>query len=130
MLPLNSHGHKKRVVIVEDDPDFRELMALMLAESNLDLVPTASGEAGLAAIRASQTDLVLLDLMLPDMSGWEVFMALRAEPATAATPVIILSSVGTRHDRSFGLQVAQVHAYLTKPCLPSHLRASVASALE
>jgi len=129
MVSLNSNGRKKRVVLVEDDGDFRELVALMLADSNLDLVPAENGQVALEAIRAQPTDLVILDLMLPDMSGWEVFMALRQEPATAATPVIILSSVGTRHDRSFGLQVAQVHDYLTKPCLPSQLRASVASAL-
>ena len=56
-------------------------------------------------------------------------MAMRTEAASANIPVIILSCVGTRHDRSFGLQVARVHDYLLKPCLPSRLRASVASAL-
>src|SRR5690349_24076837 len=114
---------KKRVVLVEDDADFRELVALMLADSNLDLVTTEDGRSALAAIRAQPPDLVILDLMLPDMSGWEVFIAMRNEAPTAATPVIILSSVGTRHDRTFGKQVAQVHEYLTKPCLPSQLRA-------
>jgi DNA-binding response OmpR family regulator len=93
------------------------------------LISAESGQGGLDAIHAHQPDLVILDLMLPDMNGWEVFVAMRAAPATAEIPVIILSSAGTRHDRSFSLQVAQVHDYLVKPCLPSRLRASVASAL-
>jgi len=128
-MAANNPSPKKKVVVVEDDDDFRALVALMLADSNLELIPAATGQAGLAAILTRQPDLVILDLMLPDMSGWDVFIAMRAEPASAAIPVIILSSVGTRHDRSFGLQVAQVHDYVTKPCLPSRLRASVASAL-
>lgn len=128
-MAANDPSPKKKVVLVEDDDDFRALVALMLADSNLELIPAATGAAGLAAIQTRQPDLVILDLMLPDMSGWDVFIAMRAEPASAAIPVIILSSVGTRHDRSFGLQVAQVHDYVTKPCLPSRLRASVASAL-
>jgi DNA-binding response OmpR family regulator len=119
----------RRVVVIEDDPDFRDLVRMMLATSEVDLITADTGRAGLEAVRRHQPRLVILDLMLPDMSGWEVFMAMRAEAATAEIPVIILSSVGTRHDRSFGLQVAQVHDYLTKPCLPSRLRASVAAAL-
>ena len=126
---LSSNGYKKTVVVVEDDDDFRALVALILADPNLELIPAANGQAGLDAIRAHRPDLVILDLMLPDMSGWDVFIAMRAARPSANIPVIILSSVGTRHDRSFGLQVAQVHDYVTKPCLPSRLRASVAAAL-
>ncbi len=129
MASLVRSGLSKKVVVVEDDDDFRALVALMLADPNLELIPAATGRSGLDAIQAHQPDLVILDLMLPDMSGWDVFIAMRAAPASANIPVIILSSVGTRHDRSFGLQVAQVHDYVTKPCLPSRLRASVASAL-
>jgi DNA-binding response OmpR family regulator len=129
MATQNGGNSQKRVVVVEDDDDFRTLVLLMLAGANLDLVAAATGQAGLEAIRAHPPDLVILDLMLPDMSGWDVFIAMRQAPPTADIPVIILSSVGTRHDRSFGMQVAQVHDYVTKPCLPSRLRASVASAL-
>jgi DNA-binding response OmpR family regulator len=125
----NGSGHKKRVVLVEDDADFGELVALMLAESGIELVPATSGRAALLAMEERVPDLVILDLMLPDMSGWDVFINMRGAEATAHVPVIILCIVGTRHDRSFGLQIAQVHDYVVKPCLPSRLRASVASAL-
>ncbi len=90
---------------------------------------TVVGREGLDAIRRVQPDLVILDLALPDISGWEVFMQMRAEPATSETPVIILTNQGTRVDRNFGLRVARVHDFLMKPCLPSQLRQSVVSAL-
>ena len=116
-------------MIVEDDADFRTLVRMMLG-GDLEMIAVDEGGAAMDAIREHRPDLVILDLMLPDMNGWEIFMAMRNEPASANIPVIILSCIGTRHDRSFGLQVARVHDYLVKPCLPSRLRASVASALE
>ena len=129
MMPETRRTGRKLVVLVDDDPDFGALVRMMLAGRDLDLITVEAGAAALAAIRAHQPDLVILDLMLPDMNGWEVFMAMRAEPVSAPIPVIILSCVGTRHDRSFGLQVARVNDYLVKPCLPSRLRASVEAAL-
>ena len=121
-------SQKKKVVIVEDDVDFRSLVRMMLG-SEVEMIGVGDGNAGLEAIREHQPDLVILDIMLPDMNGWEIFMAMRAEAASASIPVIMLTCVGTRLDRSFGLQVARVHDYLVKPCLPSRLRASVAAAL-
>jgi CheY-like chemotaxis protein len=132
MLSLPEHHKKKTIVVVEDDDDFRWLVLKMLAGLEgmaLEIVAAADGRSGIEAIRACAPDLVILDLGLPDMNGWEVFMAMRQEPDSAGIPVIILSSEGTRLDRSFGLQVAQVHAYLVKPCLPSRLRESVVTAL-
>jgi two-component system response regulator MtrA len=120
---------KKKVLLVDDDVDFNALVGMMLSDSELHMTTVQDGIGAMPAIREQQPDLVILDLMLPDMNGWEIFMAMRAEAQSADIPVIILSCVGTRHDVSFGLQVAHVHDYLLKPCLPSRLRASVASAL-
>jgi two-component system, OmpR family, response regulator VicR len=120
---------KKKVMLVDDDVDFGALVRMMLADGDLDMITVEDGTGAMPAIRAQQPDVVILDLMLPDMNGWEIFMAMRDEAHCADIPVIILSCVGTRHDRSFGLLVARVHDYLLKPCLPSRLRASVASAL-
>ncbi len=117
-------------MLVEDDADFRTLVRMILSSDDLEMIPVGEGTSAMEAIRQHQPDVVILDLMLPDMNGWEIFMAMRSEAASADIPVIILSCIGTRHDRSFGLQVARVHDYLVKPCLPSRLRASVASALE
>ncbi len=133
MLSLPDHQKRKTIVIVEDDDDFRWLVQKMLAGLDagaLELIGAPDGRSALSAIADRRPDLVILDLDLPDMNGWEVFMAMRQEPETASIPVIILSSEGTRLDRSFGIQVAQVHDYLVKPCLPSRLRQSVEAALE
>ena len=121
---------KKKIVVVEDDEDFVALVRMILSNGEVDIITASGGARGLEAIRQHQPDLVILDLMLPDMHGWEVYMRMRSETETQNTPVIILTSQGTRHDRNFSLQVARVHDYLMKPCLPSQLRQSVASALK
>lgn len=119
----------KKIVVIEDDEDFLTLVRLMLVGEAVEVIVAASGVAGLEAIRQHQPDLVLLDLTLPDMHGWEVFMAMRDDATLPQPPVIIISSEGTRYDQSFSRNIARVHEYLTKPFLPSRLRASVASAL-
>jgi DNA-binding response OmpR family regulator len=119
---------KKKVILVEDDADFRTLVRMILG-GDVELITIGDGASAMDAIRQHRPDVVILDLMLPDMNGWEIFMAMRNDASSAEIPVIILSCVGTRHDRSFGLQVARVHDYLVKPCLPSRLLASVTSAL-
>lgn len=132
MLSLPDYHKKKTIVVVEDDDDFRWLVLKMLASVEngaVELIGAADGRTAISTIQTCAPDLVILDLGLPDMNGWEVFMAMRQEPNSARIPVIILSSEGTRIDRSFGLQVAQVHDYLVKPCLPSRLRQSVENAL-
>ncbi len=132
MLSPHDIQKKKTIVVVEDDDDFRWLVLKMLGGLEsfpVELIGAVDGRSGIEAIRRCSPDLVILDLGLPDMNGWEVFMAMRAAPDSARIPVIILSSEGTRVDRSFGLQVAQVHDYLVKPCLSSRLRQSVVTAL-
>jgi two-component system, OmpR family, phosphate regulon response regulator PhoB len=132
MTSLPAIQKKKTIVVVEDDDDFRWLVLKMLAGlegAAVEIVGAPDGRSAIRLIQQCSPDLVILDLGLPDMNGWEVFMAMREEPGSARIPVIILSSEGTRIDRSFGLQVAQVHDYLVKPCLPSRLRQSVIAAL-
>lgn len=132
MLSRSDIQKKKTIIVVEDDDDFRWLVLKMLTGLEsvaVEIIGAADGRSAIDAIHNCSPDLVILDLGLPDMNGWEVFMAMRAAPDSARIPVIILSSEGTRVDRSFGLQVAQVHDYLVKPCLPSRLRQSVATAL-
>ena len=120
-------------MLVEDDSDFQLLVRMILnggAAGEIDVMTAENGQAAIEAIGQHKPDLVILDLMLPDMNGWEVFIAMRSEARSAGIPVIILSSQGNRYDRSFGLRVARVHDYFLKPCLPSQLQASVAAALQ
>ncbi len=120
----------RNIVVVEADEDLRHLIQMTLADCGADLLSASSGQEALALIGASRPAAIILDLTLPDMNGWEVFIQLRDHSSTAHAPaVIILADEGTRVDRNFSLQVAQVHDYQVKPFLPSQLRKSVAEAL-
>jgi len=121
----------QRIVVVEADEDFLHLIPVILADCGAQLVVARTGRNGLDAIQERRPDLVILDLNLPDMNGWEVFIQLRGAPSSEGQlPVIILADEGTRLDRTFSLRVAQVHDYLMKPFLPSQLQESVAEALK
>jgi two-component system, OmpR family, response regulator VicR len=121
----------KKIVVVEADEDFLHLIPVILADCGAELVLARTGRNGLSVIRDCRPDLVILDLTLPDMNGWEVFIQLRdTPPGESVLPVIILADEGTRFDRTFSLQVAQVQDYLMKPFLPSQLQESVAEALK
>lgn len=120
----------RNIVVVEADEDLRHLIQMTLADCGAEVLSAGSGLEGLALIRANRPAAIILDLTLPDMNGWEVFIQLRDHSPTNPVPaVIILADEGTRVDRNFGLQVAQVHDYQVKPFLPSQLRKSVAAAL-
>ena len=125
-LPNRSH----RVVVGEADEDLLHLIRMTLADSGAELLAAATGRETLALISAETPAAIILDLALPDMNGWEVYIQMRDRLAPRpAPPVIILADEGTRLDRTFSLQVAHVHDYQVKPFLPSRLRKSVLEAL-
>jgi two-component system alkaline phosphatase synthesis response regulator PhoP len=119
----------KTVVCIEDDPEFLDLMQLMLHDVHIHIVPAIGGHAGLEAVRQHRPDLVLLDLMMPDMNGWDVCMKMRSDEALRNIPVIVVTALSTRYDRMYGERVAKVADYITKPFMPSQLRNSVAAVL-
>jgi CheY-like chemotaxis protein len=83
---------RKKIVVVEDDPETRELELFLLAAEGYQVVGVADGEHAAATIKAEAADLVILDLMLPSKDGIAVFEELGQDPATSATPVIIVSA--------------------------------------
>ena len=119
----------KRILCVEDDRDFLDLLMLMLSNEEVEVEAAFGGTEGLEKIRNSKPDLVLLDLMMPDLHGWEVYMKMKADEELRNIPVIVVTALGTRYDKNFGLKVAKVEDYITKPFLPSQLRQSVDTAL-
>lgn len=126
----NSAARLRKIVVVEADEDYLHLIRMTLADSGAELLLAGTGQEGLALISASLPAVVILDLALPDMNGWEVYIQLRDRLAPRpAPPVIMLADEGTRLDRTFSLQVAHVHDYQVKPFLPSRLRKSVLEAL-
>jgi two-component system alkaline phosphatase synthesis response regulator PhoP len=103
---------RRRLLIVEDDPTLRQALTFNLTREGYEVTSTADGEAALEAARSDRLDLILLDVMLPGMSGVEVLRVLRREGIT--TPVIILSAKGDEIDRVVGLKVG-ADDYVAKP---------------
>jgi two-component system phosphate regulon response regulator PhoB len=113
-----------RVLIVDDDPDIRALVTYRLTASGYDVIAADDGEAGLAAARQHAPDLVLVDWMMPRLTGVELCTRLRADPATAGIPVVLLTArtddVAMRGGREAGID-----EYITKPFSPRELAARV-----
>ena len=103
-----------RILIVEDEADLRELVAYNLQAAGHEIVEAATGAEALAQLRRSRPDLVLLDLMLPDIPGTEVCRKLRADPNLAATPVVMVTARGEEIDRVVGFELG-ADDYVVKP---------------
>ena len=103
------------IVHIDDDAETINLVKLILAPRRFKVVGAANGEEGLAAIRRLNPDLVLLDLMMPDLDGWEVYHQIRAIPEFQDIPVIVITARNENIDRVLGLHIAKVDAYITKP---------------
>ena len=117
---------RRRLLLVEDDPTLRQALTFNLAREGYEVATAADGEAALEAARNERLDLVLLDVMLPGMSGVEVLRVLRREGVT--TPVIILSAKGDEIDRVVGLKVG-ADDYVAKPFSRPELLARIEAVL-
>ena len=117
---------RRRLLIVEDDPTLRQALTFNLTREGYEVTSAADGEAALEAARSDRLDLVLLDVMLPGMSGVEVLRVLRREGIT--TPVIILSAKGDEIDRVVGLKVG-ADDYVAKPFSRPELLARIEAVL-
>jgi DNA-binding response OmpR family regulator len=113
-----------RVLIVEDDPDIAELVARYLQKAGFVADRAASGREALQMIAARAPDLLVLDLMLPHVDGLEVCRLIRANEATAAIPIIMLTARAEESERIVGLEVG-ADDYLAKPFSPNELVARV-----
>lgn len=103
-----------RILIIEDDAAIREMLARRLALRGFSVEEAPDGETGLAMIRASPPDALVLDHGLPGISGWDVARTLRADPALATLPVIALTAHAGEQSRREAL-AAGCTAFLTKP---------------
>jgi two-component system phosphate regulon response regulator PhoB len=104
----------QRVLICDDEPDLAALVELNLKDAGFAVEVAHSGEAALERARSNPPDLVLLDVMLPDVSGSEVCRRLKSDPTTAAVPVMLLTARGEEADRVGGFE-AGADDYVTKP---------------
>ena len=102
-----------KILIVEDDKFLRELIAQKLIKEGFEISEAVDGEEGMKKVKEEKPDLVLLDLILPGIDGFEVLSRMREESALASIPVIILSNLGQREDVEKGLRMGAVD-YLIK----------------
>ncbi len=103
------------LVIIEDEPDIAALLATRFAGEGFRAIAAPDGPSGVRAVEAHRPRLVLLDLLLPEMSGWEIVRHLKDNPDTRAIPIIIFSAVNTPEDRARLLE-AGVDDFIAKPC--------------
>ena len=113
------------LIFIEDDDGIRLALRLALEDEGYTVHEAVDGEQGLAAFRQHEPDLVLLDLRLPDMSGFDVCRALRAE---SIVPIIIITAQTDTHDMVAGLE-AGADDYVTKPVVPKELAARIRALL-
>ena len=97
-----------RVVCIEDEAELVDLIHLVLTRRGFEVIGALGGKEGLLAVAHSKPDLILLDLMMPDIDGWEVYRQLRANDETRNIPVIVVTSKSQSIDRMLGLDVAGV----------------------
>jgi len=118
----------KKILIVEDEPDIRKLVHYNLTQERFKVLEAEDGEKALKTIRLEKPDLVILDLMLPSLSGLEVCRILRERPETARLPILMLTAKAGEADRVVGLEMG-ADDYLTKPFSPRELVARVKAIL-
>ncbi len=113
------------VVSIEDEPDMIDLIRLILRRRGYDVIGANGGRDGLATVRERQPQLVLLDLMMPDLNGWDVYQQLKADPATGHIPVIIVTAKTYGQERLSAVRSSEMDDYLIKPFGPAQLVESV-----
>ncbi|MFY9584402.1 MAG: response regulator transcription factor [Candidatus Acidiferrales bacterium] len=118
----------KRVLIIEDDRDIVELVRYNLANEGFQVSAAGDGSAGLAAVKKSPPDVLLLDLMLPKLSGLEICKEIRRDAALNRLPILMLTARGDEADRVVGLEMG-ADDYVTKPFSPRELVARVKALL-
>lgn len=118
-----------RVVCIEDEPEMIDLVRLILGRKGFEVIGAPGGREGLQVIAQVRPNLVLLDLMMPDMDGWEVYQRMKADPETKYIPVIVVTAKSQSIDKMLGLHIAKVDDYITKPFGPSELLRSIEKVL-
>lgn len=118
-----------RVVCIEDEPEMIDLVKLILTRKGFVVIGARGGMEGIQLVEDVKPELVLLDLMMPDMDGWEVYQRIKANPATKDIPVIVVTARAQSIDKVLGLHIAKVDDYITKPFGPAELLQSVEKVL-
>ncbi len=116
---------KKKILLVEDDVDFAEAIKLILESKSYNVAVAHDGQEGLKKVETEQPNLIILDVMMPEMDGYEVCAKLKAEPKYGHIPILLLTAVGeamptTTYTREMGMRT-EADDYIPKPVEPAEL---------
>jgi DNA-binding response OmpR family regulator len=114
-----------RLLYIEDEQEMIDLVRLILSRRGYEVLGALGGREGLETVRREHPDLVLLDLMMPDMDGWDVYQQMKADEKTREIPVIVVTAKAQNIDKVLGLHIAKVDDYISKPFSPQELVDSV-----
>lgn len=115
----------KKVLCIEDDSEMIDLIKLILERKGFQFVGAVGGREGLEAVAREKPDLVLLDIMMPDIDGWDVYRQMKANEEFKDIPVIVVTAKAQSIDKVLGLHIAKVDDYVTKPFGPKELLRSI-----
>jgi two-component system response regulator VicR len=118
-------SQRKTVLYIEDDSEMIDLVSLIIGRRGYEVVGAHGGREGLDLAQQNPPDLILLDLMMPDLDGWDVYKQLKAYESTSNVPVIIITAKSQAIDRVLGLHIARVDDYISKPFRPQELLDSI-----
>jgi two-component system, cell cycle response regulator DivK len=114
----------KRILVVEDHEDNRQILRDLLGNAGYQMIEAETGEDGLAAAAANKPDLILMDIQLPGLDGYEATRRLKADPALRSIPIIVVTSYALSGDEAKA-RAAGCDAYVTKPFSPRQLLAKI-----
>lgn len=120
---------KGRILVVEDEPEALELVKFNLEQAGLEVLAAVDGVQALKQARTALPNLIVLDLMIPEIDGLEVCKMVRRDPATAAIPIVMLTAKAAEVDRVLGLELG-ADDYITKPFSPRELVLRVKNLLQ
>ncbi len=115
----------KKIVYIEDDLEMTYLIKMILERKGYELISINDGLEGFEIIQKEKPDLVLLDLMMPNIDGWDIYHQIRSNENTNQIPVIVISAKAQPIDKVLGLQIAKVNNYISKPFRPNELLESI-----
>jgi two-component system, OmpR family, response regulator VicR len=119
------NARSRSIVYIEDDLEMIDLVKLILSRRGFDVKGAHGGREGLDVVSQEKPDLILLDLMMPDVDGWEVYQQLKANEHSRDIPVIVITAKAQPIDRVLGLHIAKVDDYISKPFHPQELLDSI-----
>jgi DNA-binding response OmpR family regulator len=124
-----AQGDSTRVLVVDDEAPIRLLCRVNLEAEGMEVTEAVDGPGGLESARTAPPDVILLDVMMPGLDGWQVAEALLADERTRAVPIVFLTARAEMRDRARGLEAGGID-YVTKPFIPIELAPLVRDVLE